>query len=711
MTQQLSNKNLYKRAFAISWAVVCIVVFMIYTGRLSVVHGSSFGNLLTFTQKLAEIQPLAYAGNLLLSFIEIVLFSLACILGGALPVSAALSYNEINLKKSPSLLSIILGTWFLVGHWLFSSTFLLLAIYSLLTPSAIIFTLLVGCSLGIYPARKILLLFKKNDEDRHSINNLSKSYRIIYWLSLIALFTGLLYSTSRLSYDSVAIYFSDAKIIALTNHFQFFQGNSFLLSSLQTGIQFSALIQLFGDQTARMFPWISGCIVLVFILAIAEKVGISSHAKGIFFTLTLTSTAFMDLLGDGKVELTSSAIALAAIYWLLNSEKKAHKLLTGFLAGLAMVSRPYNIFLLGIFIGSLLIGNMYDNRKINKKFGFASFATSIFWIGLGGTIPFVFHLTANWLAFGTPLAMLTDAQNMTTKNWQWSFDPQYIWLMRSLYPFVVTFLNTPQSIGNVSPVFLAFLPYILSSNIRKKMALSRSLIELLTATLITLTLWIALFFTIMEIRYIFFIWAILFIVMSEVIVAAFDDAGNKLQILLSALLITLLVFTILRTIYFSVVTYSPLDRQGNPQCKDFIFCNYLKPINDGAQPGERVLSLLAYRYYLRTDLFACSTSMDEYRALRVASLKSPNEFWEEVYRQGYTYIAYEKNYSVRHLFMTFIPSPANTPSWIVLEPIYRGAEDSVMAYKIDINQPPIARLKTCSQNESGIWKVLDINSP
>ncbi len=192
MTQQPTNKNLYKKAFAISWTIVCIAVFMIYPARLSVVHGSSLGNLLIFTQKLAEIQPLAYAGNLLLSFFEILLFSLACIMGGILPVSAALSYNEISLKKSLTLLSVILGTSFLVGHWQFSVVFLLLAIYNALTPWAITFALAAGCLLGIRPARKILLSFQKSDRGEFAINVLEKRYRIIYWLALITLFAGLL---------------------------------------------------------------------------------------------------------------------------------------------------------------------------------------------------------------------------------------------------------------------------------------------------------------------------------------------------------------------------------------------------------------------------------------------------------------------------------------------------------------------------------------
>ncbi len=693
-------KTLYKNVFALSWAIACIVIFMSYSARISVVHGSSLENIPTFATKLAEIKASTYIGNLLISFFEILLFSIVCIATGILPVSILFSFDENNLNKSTTILA-MLGSSFLVGHWIYSTIFLFLAALHILTPKLVAGVLILGGMLGAYPTIKVLRLFKKKNERRLP----EKDYRIIYWLSLGILFSGLLYSTSRLSYDSVGLYFSDAKITALTRGIQYFQGNSFFVSSMQTGIQYSAIIQLFGDQTARMYSWISGCIVLIFSLAIAEKVGLSSRAKGITLALLMTSTAFTDLLGDGKVDLTSSAITIAAAYWLSVNNNKAHNLFAGFLAGLAIASRPYNVFLVSVFIGTLYLQKTFYKRKDEKLFEFGLFIESMFWIGLGSSLPLALHLIENWAVFGNPLEMLADAQIMTTGNWQWAFDPQNIWLMRIMYPFVVTFLNTSQSIGNVSPIFLAFLPNIFFGGLRKKIRLSRSLTELLIAAMVTLLLWITLFFTIVEIRYIFFLWVIFFIAVSEVVVVVLENNENVFRGVLSTLLIVLLGFAILRTVYISLETYSPVDKQGNPQCKNFIFCDFLKPINDSAKPGERVLSLLAYRYYLRTDLFACSTRMDEYHILHDLSLQNPNDFWEEVYRQGYTFIAYERNYSVRHLLMKFAPSPDNTPSWLELEPIYGNPGDPVVAYKISVHEPPIRRAKTCVQNESGIWEV------
>jgi hypothetical protein len=167
----------------------------------------------------------------------------------------------------------------------------------------------------------------------------------------------------------------------------------------------------------------------------------------------------------------------------------------------------------------------------------------------------------------------------------------------------------------------------------------------------------------------------------------------------------LLVFIIIRTSLISLATYSPIDKQGNPQCSNFILCDFLSEINRTAANGERVLTLTAFRYYLREDLFACSTSNKEYSVLKDLSYKSPDLFWEEVYRQGYSYIAYENDYTTRHLQFNIIPDPKNVPTWVKLERIDKYDTDSVAAYKIIFIQPPVEIKSGCEINSQGIWSV------
>ena len=370
-----------------------------------------------------------------------------------------------------------------------------------------------------------------------------------------------MYSSSRLSYDSVALYFSDAKITALTNHIQFFLNDSFITSSFHTGIQYAAIAQVFGDQAARMYSWVNGLIMIIFTLAMGEKLGLSKPARRILLALLLTTTAFSDLLGDGKIDLATSAPAIAAIYWMTANGVKARNsnfFLEGFLAGFAIISRPFNAFLLGIFFALFYLEQIYSQRK-TEEFHLGSLFTRLLWlisavIGLS-----IFHLAANWMILGDSLAPFINASKLNSTVWQWAIDPDKIWILRVLYPFTVTFLNSPQSLGTISPLFLIFLPGIFIRDIRKKLFTLTSLIKLTGIAIITLLLWITIFFTVVEIRYVFFLWIILFMplaVITEEVLNLKGIVGKSMELIL----ITILLFVNFRVLYISLDTYSPIDR-------------------------------------------------------------------------------------------------------------------------------------------------------
>jgi hypothetical protein len=134
-------------------------------------------------------------------------------------------------------------------------------------------------------------------------------------------------------------------------------------------------------------------------------------------------------------------------------------------------------------------------------------------------------------------------------------------------------------------------------------------------------------------------------------------------------------------------------------------CTFITPVNTLAPAGARVLTLNAYRYYLRTDLFTCSTSHSEYAALKDAAAEGMPAFWDEVYRQGYDYLLYEWNYTERHLYITTAPDPSNAPAWIHLVPISGKPGDEQVAYKIELDEPPSIPRVGCRIDDGGFWRV------
>lgn len=693
------------------WSVLFVSLFISLPGKLSFIHWANLDNLNLFLFHFTEGQDwLYYFAGLFQSLAGTALFSVALVSLGAAIAKWLGIENAQNSETTTSNFALA-GTYFLLGEGICSILFLTLAGLYRITPIYVGLILSIGFLLGFKQLIKFSpkVLICKNIKLCKRFEK--KSHSAIFWLSIGIVFLSLLLSAARISYDSSAIYFSDAKLTAITERIQYFVKDAFAASEFQSAILFTALIQIAGDQSARMLSWIFGVTIIVFSIAIGNEIGLSKPGRLILLVLLVTSTAFMDLFGDGKVDLISSAPAIAAIYWMIlenqsTASNKSLLILTGFFLGFAATARPFNVFLLAVFAGLYYLKQLIFSKPRRKRF----VGTAI-WICTGAIGPVAYHLFANWMILGDPFAPIANVTYVDSAEWQWAFDPNQLLAIRLLYPFAATFLNSPQSLGNISPIFLAFLPAVFFREIKERVRLSKELLILTSISAITLLLWIFLFFTVAEIRYVFFLWIIIFMPLAEITAEVLDSEDRLIRNIFSGLIITLLLFSMWRTAYLALGTYSPIDKEGNPQCFTSQFCQYLRSINETASPGDRVLSLTAFRYYLRQDLFACSTKAEEYSILRELSYRDAENFWLEVYRQGYKYIAYENDYTARHLQFGLIPDPERTPEWIILRPIYGKPGDLQIAYEIIISSPPIETETTCQLNPSGIWEMSSIRQP
>jgi hypothetical protein len=328
--EKINTRGLIIRSGVLIWSILCVSGFIYFPGRVSTISISTFENWPFLLSNLGRIDPLNFLANLLWAVIGVTIFSSICISAGSF--SLLFLKNHINANNSSRLTFLaLLGTAFSIGQGLLSVVFFGLARFNQLTSLHVIMVLAIGIGIGIYPISDI---FTKSQIEK-TFNPFEKTDsapdKAIIWLNISVLALSLMYSTSRLSYDSVALYFSSAKMTAMTNHLQFFS-KFFIVSSFQTGIQYAALIQVFGDQAARMYSWFNGVIIIIFAIALGEKVGLSKRANLMLVTLILTSTAFLDLMGDGKIELASTVPAIATIYWMEinNKHDKSLLLLTGF---------------------------------------------------------------------------------------------------------------------------------------------------------------------------------------------------------------------------------------------------------------------------------------------------------------------------------------------------------------------------------------------
>jgi hypothetical protein len=687
---------LISKAAWLFWALACLVIFMYYPGAISQIQDATLYEFSTLPEKLSRIPPARYFTDTLIAIAGMAFYAVSCTsLGMALSKIFRLdtTKNSDDLQWKYALIP----TNLLIGNAVFSVVLLALAATSNLTRVNSILILSIGFLSGLGKFRKLPA------PNFHITDRLGK---YLFAFSLLIVAAAIFHSSARLSYDAASMYFSIAKLTAMENRADFYMENSFPVSALHSVIQYSSILQIFGDQAARLVTWLFGLTVLIIAMALAKLARMSPLAVRILPVLILTSTAFLDQMGDGKVDLISTAYSLAAIYWNTAASKDKEQnyrlyLLSGFFIGFASILRPYNSFLIGVFI----LAYIAQEASLNREFLIRT-AKQLTWLAFGAVGFAVYHMLINTMLFDNPLAFLNSLTTVSPTTAPWDYKPESEWTNKLLYPLVVTFKNSGASLGNITPLVVAFIPAIAIWEISNGIRIQKELSRLIISACVALLSWILLIFSVVEVRYVMFLWIILFLFIAEVISGAIQTVNVMIKGLALCSMFVMLSFILIRSLYVSFSTYSPIDDLGNPICFDTDHCLIVKTINDSADQGDRVLTLSGMRYYLRNDLFACSTNHDEFRKFQKANSEDEEEFWREVYRQGYEYIAFEEGYVTDSAQINIIPGPGNVPQWITLDPIYGEPGDTKIAYQIHASDPPIDIEWVCRKNnETGNWQV------
>jgi hypothetical protein len=160
-----------------------------------------------------------------------------------------------------------------------------------------------------------------------------------------------------------------------------------------------------------------------------------------------------------------------------------------------------------------------------------------------------------------------------------------------------------------------------------------------------------------------------------------------------------------RTTTIAVGTYSPVDASGQAHCYDIGFCTFLDPLNAQAGAGERVFVLNAYRYYLRPDLFACSSRAEEYPQLESLAQHNSPKFWEELYLRGFRYVTFETNYAEFHSHFGPLPTMEGIPDWLRVSQTSSTPDGLQRIYKIEAVNPPEQPQTYCEKDAAGIWQI------
>ena len=325
----------------------------------------------------------------------------------------------------------LLATAFIIGQSAISCVLVLLSILGALNYLTLSALLLLCLAFGLYSLvqvgqgslqqlRSSFLAFRSE----------ARSWQIVGGLIVVLLALTVLQAWGRLSWDAGSNYFASAKLMASSHEFRYTSESYLAVSGFNAEATQAALIVLFGDRSARLVSWFMALSFIVFCAAIARELGVGRRGTIVAVAMVCTTTAFLDLIGDGKTDLYGAAMAIGAVYWLLQLRPPNRHLalaLAGLLSGFALLYRPTYLFPLLVIVAVVIVQNrLATSEGAPLRTRLRPMIRDCLVIGGFAAIPVAFYLVRNILVVGAPLVPVyspeatTGQLQATLQNWDYT---------------------------------------------------------------------------------------------------------------------------------------------------------------------------------------------------------------------------------------------------------------------------------------------------
>ena len=600
---------------------------------------------------------------------------------------------------------------FMLGVGVLSSVWILLGLAGWLSPSVVIAILAVFLTAG---TPRFLALYsdvlKALREFRQWFQGLDR-----------AMFTVLLVACALLGLlgigafikpplgDAEAFYMTYPKIMAASQRVAEMPGGyaDFSRIGLLGEVHHAALLALGGPSAAKLFVWIVALATIVMFLVVGTYVGLGQIGLCFLFLMLVTSSAFTNHTGDGKVDLFGAAVGVGAVYWALRSGEprwgRPALKIAGLLAGFSVVAKlSYFVALLpplcliiawNVWIASTQTGSGVGTRLLASVRPLTSFSS---WFVLG-MAP---HMIKNAVLFSAPLAPVVGGGGASWLNQTWFSGADTAWILLT-YPLALVFGRYPMQSGNLSLLFLAFAPLLfLVPALRALM--KRPLVQVTSAALIGTGMWMALRPSVIAPRYLL---ATLFLFAPVVALAAertYLDESRPRIVSVAMILTVLMAIVIVASPLTKLPKYFVEVMRGTfPECGLASgYCEPLSKLNDQAAPGARVLFSGYYSYWLRPDLLQCRDNRQDEQSL--ANAATPEDRWATLYGRGFRYLVIDK---VTHADKWIAWSPVTAPSWLEVSEVIGTGELSILSLSARGESAPVPVQVTCAQVVPPAWDV------
>ncbi|MDQ3818101.1 MAG: hypothetical protein M3362_10450, partial [Acidobacteriota bacterium] len=370
-----------------------------------------------------------------------------------------------------------LTTDLLLGQGAMASLWTLMALLGQFSPAAVAASLILATLVGIgFLWPELIRLPGYLSTLYLSLKTETLLWKLLAFLSLLVLLLGgagalILPPTG----DAAAFYMALPKMVAGSHHLKPLPGyEGFTQIGLQGELHYAALISLGSVGAAKLLVWLEASATAVLLLKIGAAAGLGRRGLIIALATLVSSTAFVILIPDGKVDLFGAAMGMAAFYWALRVEgpplRSVALRLAGLFAGLAIIAKLSYIvpLIAGVaLIITLRYAPLLKERDEGQRGGGARYAwpqalAALCVLGLWMLLPAVPHSIKNGMLFHEPLAPLINFRTKSFIEQTW-FSPEVTRRIVLTYPLGLIFGEYPMQGGALSPLLLAFAPFLFIS--------------------------------------------------------------------------------------------------------------------------------------------------------------------------------------------------------------------------------------------------------
>ncbi len=483
-------------------------------------------------------------------------------------------------------------------------------------------------------------------------------------------------------------------------------------------MHFAALMSLGAATASKGITFVTGLALMALLAGLAARAGLARRGQLITCLILISSTGITNYICDGKVDVYSAAFGIAAVYWVLaGGSLPRHRaaILAGLLLGWGIYSK---LSLLVCLAPPLALLYLWRQQQSD---GFPGAGPA--WLGrrIGGLVllgacallPVLVLMLKNQLLFQEPFAPVF----WFSKSWgTWfaarRYTPADVQHLLALYPLALVLGKFHAQSGQLSPLVLLLTPLLLLAP-RPDRWRSNPLFQLGLAGLLGLIIWVAVFPRGIGVRFIFPT-LLLFVPLAArgaEQVLALEPAPRWVSRALWPVLWLVPLFTLVAGYHYFLGPAHFWAKMNDPAYQGRSHAEGPHPVlvtlgkvNRLAKPGDRVLMLMMYRYWLDPRLLQCLPSESEWQTL--LQQKTPSDAWRYLFNRGIKFVVLDAQTHAPFIKLLGIKGPGapGAPAWLEVERVSRQGRWSV--YRLAARQPGRKPAFVCGQPRPPAWRAV-----